>query len=80
MFYSASSYKPGQIYYTTNYPRKKRLVRLLIRRLNENEDFHDGWGNRGGKTPFGWYWYCLDLITGEENVTLDNVFMTWQRL
>jgi hypothetical protein len=53
---------------------------MLVRRLDEDEDFSDGWGHHGGRTPFGWYWYCIDLLTGEECITIDNAFDLWERL
>ena len=75
------SYQVGQVY--TAHPagqEERRLVRMLVRRLGVDEDFRDGWGHKGGKTPYGWYWYCLDLLTGEECVTIDNQFDHWERL
>lgn len=74
-------YHVGQVYTVLDMgDPKRRYVRVLVRRLDEDEDFNDGWGNHGGKTPFGWYWYCVDLMTGEECIMIDNAFDLWDRL
>jgi hypothetical protein len=74
-------YKVGQVYTMFDMGQPdRRLVRMLVRRLEEEEDFSDGWGNQGGKTEHGWYWYCVDLLTGEECITIDNAFDHWERL
>ncbi len=74
-------YQVGQVYITLDMGQPDlRLVRMLVRRLDEDEDFSDGWGHHGGQTPFGWYWYCIDLLTGEECITIDNAFDHWEQI
>jgi hypothetical protein len=75
------TYQPGQVYTTFDMGHLDlRMVLMLVRRLEVDEDFEDGWGNKGGRTAFGWYWYSVNLLTGAECVTIDYTLDHWDRL
>ncbi len=73
----SSDYQPGQTYVA--YDMGVNLViRTLVKRIEEDEYYCDTWGNYSGKTPYGWYWRVLNLLTGTMGVMIDNEFNDWE--
>lgn len=62
--------------------RSRPVIHTLLRRMSVDEDVSDGWGHHGGKTPYGWYWYVLDVLRGEVIVSIDNQYenSNWELL
>ena len=67
--------EPGQVFHVVNEQLNGYHVYLVLRRVEENENWSDGWGNRGGKTEHGWYWRFLNLATGSTLVMIDNAIV-----
>jgi len=73
----------GQTYLAYDmYDRNRSVIHTLLRRMPADEDFSDGWGNHGGATPHGWYWYVLDVMSGNVIVSIDNQYANsnWELL
>jgi hypothetical protein len=64
--------EPGQVFHVVNEALNGYHVYLVLRRLEEDEDWSDGWGSKGGKSPHGWYWRFLDLASGSTLTMIDN--------
>ncbi len=76
-------YQPGQTYLAYDmHDRNRPVIHTLLRRMPADEDWGDGWGHRGGYTPFGWYWYVLDVMSGKVIVSIDNQYANsnWELL
>lgn len=79
MDYAKSNFKAGQVYTCFDIVSNTMYVRMLIRQLDESDNFSDGWGH-SHHTPFGNYWQVVELTTGELSFQVDNIFNSWINL
>ena len=73
---------PGQVFHVVNEKLNGYIVLLVLARVEEDEDWTDGWGSKGGKSEHGWYWRFLDLVRGTTLVMIDIVDLDerWEML
>lgn len=63
---------PGQVFHAVETGLNGYHVYLVLARVEEDEDWSDGWGSKGGKSEHGWYWRFLDLTRGTTCIMIDN--------
>lgn len=64
--------KPGQVFHVVKEKLNGYHVYLVLRRVEEDERWTDGWGSKGGRSEHGWYWWFADLASGRTFTMIDN--------